>query len=367
MASINVAIVGAGPAGSYLAYRLAQYGIEVLLFDFRAPWDRPCGGGVTGKVIEAIPLLKEFSGFYEVHHLHFISPSGHQCQIEVPEGFFSLSRKELNQFLLGHAQKAGASFIPKKVKEIYWRGGQEVWEIRTEDGEQYLAYHLIGADGANSFVAQKLQLPKPLEAPLTLGVGYHFPYDFERVATIKFLDDLPGFLWVLPHENQSTVGIVATAPLLHGQRLFEKLDQFISQYYELEISDQMRRFVGSIPWYEKFQADRIMGHRWTMIGDAAGWVDMVSKEGIYYSLMSAATLGEAMGVSLPDGDYRPLWKEGLLPMLQQLNAARRWYKRFYRYKKLDKMIERTRGSLSYQKLVIDFLSGRQTYSRLRRR
>ena len=367
MAAVTCAIVGAGPAGSHLATQLAQHGVHVLLFDSRAPWDKPCGAAITGKVLTAIPRLKDFSGFFPVKNFHFFSPSGEECRIHCPEGFYTFSRKELNGFLLEDAKQAGVSFYQKKVTQVRWRGGQEVWELHTEDGEQYLAYHLVGADGANSVVAQFLDLPKPLETPLTLGVGYHYPYDFEGVATIKFLDDLPGFLWVLPRDGFSNIGIVATAAFIHGQRLYERLDQFVTRFYEIEIPDKIQRFVGSIPWYEPFRTERIMGLRWTMVGDAAGWVDPISKEGLYYSLVSADLLGDALGRSLPDGDYRTVWRESLNGLLKQLRRGRRWYKRFYHPPRVNKMIRRTRKYGTYQRLMSDFLAGKQTYKWLRLR
>jgi geranylgeranyl reductase family protein len=367
MGNQTVAIVGAGPAGAYLAYVLAQKGVDVLLFDPKAPWNKPCGSGITGKVLKEFPLLREFAGFHPVSHFHFISPTGQECHLDCEAGFYSYLRNELNSFLIDRGQQAGVTFHPKKVTQIRWRGGQELWELQTEDDEQYLAYHVVGADGANSFVARELDLPKALESPLTLGVGYYFPYEFEQRAVIKFLDDLPGFIWVLPYDGQSNVGIVATSGLLHGQRLFDRLDQFVTRFYEVEIPDQTKRFVGSIPWYQKFQGERVMGLRWTMLGDAAGWVDPVSKEGVYYSFKSAATLGEALGDALPDGDYRPIWKENLDPMLRELGRAKRWFPRFYKQPKIDAMIRKTRKKLPYQKLVQDFLTGDQTYYGLRRR
>src|SRR5262249_28268108 len=53
--SMRVAVVGAGPAGSLLALRLAEGGIRALLFDASHPREKPCGGGLTGKALALLP------------------------------------------------------------------------------------------------------------------------------------------------------------------------------------------------------------------------------------------------------------------------------------------------------------------------
>lgn len=50
-------IVGAGPAGARLAELLAARGVEVLLWDPKAPWEKPCGGGLTAAAVQWVPEL----------------------------------------------------------------------------------------------------------------------------------------------------------------------------------------------------------------------------------------------------------------------------------------------------------------------
>src|SRR5690242_611032 len=52
--SADVAIVGAGPAGSWTAYCLARSGARVTLFDPSHPREKPCGGGVTGRALDVV-------------------------------------------------------------------------------------------------------------------------------------------------------------------------------------------------------------------------------------------------------------------------------------------------------------------------
>src|SRR6478672_3108275 len=51
---IDVAIVGAGPAGAHAAYVLARRGVRVTIFDGSHPREKPCGGGVTGRALALV-------------------------------------------------------------------------------------------------------------------------------------------------------------------------------------------------------------------------------------------------------------------------------------------------------------------------
>src|SRR3989304_885892 len=74
---IDVAIVGAGPAGSNCAYRLAQQGIYSSIFDHSHPREKPCGGMVSDEVEELLPILKSHPIEHsERNSMRVISPSG---------------------------------------------------------------------------------------------------------------------------------------------------------------------------------------------------------------------------------------------------------------------------------------------------
>src|SRR5260370_6475790 len=99
MERFGVLIVGAGPAGSFAAERLARAGVRVALFDGRLP-DEPkaCGGGVTAKALKAWPHLLEAVG-RTISQIDKYSPSRKQPHLKLDEPFPVFSRHAFDTFL----------------------------------------------------------------------------------------------------------------------------------------------------------------------------------------------------------------------------------------------------------------------------
>ncbi|HSQ19489.1 MAG TPA: NAD(P)-binding protein, partial [Blastocatellia bacterium] len=74
--SAEIAIIGAGPAGAHLASRLAAEGRDVILFDPKGAWEKPCGGGVPTRAIREFGFLLERSSYPRklVRRITMISP-----------------------------------------------------------------------------------------------------------------------------------------------------------------------------------------------------------------------------------------------------------------------------------------------------
>ena len=108
MYHFDVLIVGAGPAGSFAAERLARGGVRVALFDGRPPGEpKACGGGVTSKALKAWPHLLEAVG-RTIDELDMYSPSGKRLHLKLEEPFAVYSRIAFDTFLRERARAAGA-------------------------------------------------------------------------------------------------------------------------------------------------------------------------------------------------------------------------------------------------------------------
>src|SRR5438045_9576948 len=113
MDQFEVLIVGAGPAGSFAAERLARAGVSVGLVDGRLPGEpKACGGGVTAKALKAWPHLLKAVG-RTVYELDLYSPSGKKLHLQLKEPFAIYSRLAFDSYLRERARDAGAQLIPE--------------------------------------------------------------------------------------------------------------------------------------------------------------------------------------------------------------------------------------------------------------
>src|SRR6476619_7887117 len=115
MKEFDVIIVGAGPAGSFAAERLARAGVSVALVDGRPPGEpKACGGGVTSKALKAWPHLLEAVG-RTIDELDLYSPAGKRLHLKLEEPFAVYSRIAFDTFLRDRARQAGAVVVAEKI------------------------------------------------------------------------------------------------------------------------------------------------------------------------------------------------------------------------------------------------------------
>src|SRR5579862_6500559 len=115
----NIAIVGGGPAGALCGERLASRGYGVTIFDERLAWEKPCGGGLTHKAIEAYPFLLDTSQPKKiVRTAELISGGGHRARFAMSRPIVIYARKVLNGLLLDRAVATGCTTICTRVTSV---------------------------------------------------------------------------------------------------------------------------------------------------------------------------------------------------------------------------------------------------------
>jgi flavin-dependent dehydrogenase len=171
MKIFDVIVVGAGPAGSFAAERLARAGVSVALLDGRPPGEpKACGGGVTSKALKAWPHLLEAVG-RTIDELDMYSPSGKHLHMKLDEPFAIYSRIAFDTFLRERAREAGAVVIPAKISGRGFKRDGDRWIVTTQSGTELTSKFLVGADGANSAIAKRLAGPLP-PAEMEVAFGY---------------------------------------------------------------------------------------------------------------------------------------------------------------------------------------------------
>src|SRR5579864_7863401 len=144
----DVSIVGGGPAGALCGERLASAGLHVTIFDERLAWEKPCGGGLTHKAIEAYPFLLDSPQPKKiVRTTELISSRGHRARFEMSHPIVIYARKVLNGLLLDRAVAVGCTAIRSRVTSVDTDGPG----VRLmAGGEQRRADFVVLAAGARN-------------------------------------------------------------------------------------------------------------------------------------------------------------------------------------------------------------------------
>ena len=390
----DVLIVGAGPAGSFAAERLASAGVRVALFDGRPAGEpKACGGGVTSKALKAWPHLLEASARM-VDELELYSPGGKRLHLNLEEPFAIYSRTAFDSYLLERARKAGAHVVHQRVTFRPRANGNDDWTVRARSGAQWNAPLIVAADGANSAIAKRLAGPLP-PAEMEVAFGYRTPLPKGESAptVVAFLPGWAGYAWAFPRVDHISFGIATSQDAFDHQSLDALLWKFMIGYYrmredqtarlwssrkldaaidsniERELRRVAERYAARIPglapktWDTRLAA----GEGWALIGDAAGFADPVTGEGIYYALRSAELFSEAYLEGNP-ADYEKRWRADFgLDLRRASEMRRRFYGNFWGAPFTERMIDFARTHRGIRKTLGELVAGDQGYTDLKRK
>ena len=292
MERFDVVVIGAGPAGSTAAYRLASAGANVLLADrARFPRDKPCGGGLTDRAVDQIPVDVTPVVEDAVSTLDLGLRYTRRFERRSASPLILMTqRRRLDAYLAEQAAAAGAAFRDGvKVDEIE-NGAHGV--AVTVDGARVSARALIGADGVNGATARTLGLDGhdhavALEGNVPLAAVE--PSRFRGRALIELGTVPGGYAWVFPKGDHVNVGVGGW--LREGPRLRAHLSRLCREYGIPE--DRIEDTRGYRLPLRRAGSSPAKG-RTLLVGDAAGLVDPLSGDGMYEAFLSARLATEAV-------------------------------------------------------------------------
>src|SRR5438067_4746961 len=417
MKSFDVIIVGAGPAGSFAAERLASAGVRVALVDGRPPGEpKACGGGVTSKALKAWPHLLEAVG-RTIDELDMYSPSGKHLHLKLDEPFAVYSRITFDSFLRERARKAGAEVLADKIPTRGFKRSEPRprdlldpvatalgtdtaarWIIRTQSGVELSSKFLVGADGANSAIAKKLAGPLP-PAEMEVAFGYRAPLtgSGEDATVVAFLPKWVGYACPFPRIDELSFCIATSQDACDHVPLYRLLWDFMVSYYESvrtgsgsdrikmrlwknsesqshsaqidNLRHKAERYAARIPGLapRTWDTRKACGDGWALLGDAAGFADPVTGEGIYYAIRSAELFTKAYLAGKPL-EYEQLWRKDFGAELKRASQMRRrFYGNFWGAPFTDRMIKFARGHRGIRKVLGQLVAGDQGYVNLKKK
>jgi flavin-dependent dehydrogenase len=360
----RIAIIGGGPAGAFAAAELARAGREVLLFDEKLAWEKPCGGGLTDKALAQWPFLRHAQVERNwVSECELIAPSGRRVRFPLERPIAIFSRLTLNGLLLDRARDAGVRVQCERVLQIDGAAGR--WSIRTGT-DSYAADFVVLAAGARNSLRTRFTAALGPEN-FMVAAGYYIPGN-HHTAQIKFLKDLHGYIWIFPRPDHFSAGICGRMQGKSTAELRRILEHSLPEFgLTLNGAHFYAHIIPSLT-PDALRNTSFADDGWAMIGDAAGFVDAITGEGLYYALRSAELLSEALLVGEPR-QYPTLVKKDFL---SELEHAARIATRFYGGEwlggsVLERMIQLTQHSERFREIMRDLFSGAQEHSDLRRR
>ena len=359
----RIAVVGGGPAGAFAAAELARAGREVVLFDEKLAWEKPCGGGLTDKALQRWPFLRDDEVDRNwISHCELIAPSGRRVTFELNRQIAIFSRLSLNRLLLDRARTTGANVVRERIVTVASADGR--WKLQSQ-AENFTADFVVLAAGARNSLRERF-CPRLGPENFTVAVGYRIPGSHHTVQ-IKFLKGLHGYIWVFPRTDHFSAGICGRMNDVNSAELRGVLEDSLPEF-GLGL-DGSRFYAHIIPSFTiPALQGAFSGDGWAMIGDAAGFVDAITGEGLYYALRSADLLSSALLQNAPES-YPSLVRADFLP---ELERAARMVDRFYSGSWLggpvtERMVRLTSRSPMFRELMRDLFAGTQDYSNLRQR
>jgi geranylgeranyl reductase family protein len=367
MSTYDVLIVGAGPAGSWTGFRLARAGVRVAILDGSHPREKPCGGGITGRALE---LVRSGLGPAAIQSVRVggaaFTHKSRRAQVELNAedlGYPPLvvaSRRDFDGALLGAAIEAGAVHHPVRVTAVSPTG--RGWRVGTRE-DVYEAAWIIGADGVNSLVRRSVAQPFS-RADLSIATGYFVHGRSSRDIVVAFEDDPPGYLWSFPRPDHLAVGICAQADRTTPSALREHVDRWIARHAS---GTRLERYNWPIPSLGEraLAGECSAGPGWMLVGDAAGLVDPITREGIYFALRSANAACDAL---VEGTNVAAVYLDRVRTEIHgELVRAARLKSRFFQPRFIGLLVSALGRSVRVRGVMADLVAGRQTYEGLRRR
>jgi geranylgeranyl reductase family protein len=369
---MRVAIIGAGPAGAMAAVRLARAGAAVLLFDPSHPREKPCGGGLTGRALALVTDVIDVRALPAVVITSaMVEGPGRAAPVPLIDrganpasSLIIVSRAAFDYALADAAVASGARLIPENAIDISGTCGRML--VRTRRGTHDVDF-VLGADGANSIVRKKLARPFG-RAELSVAAGFFVHGATASSIALKTTCEQPGYLWSFPRPDHLAVGICAAATHRPTSgNLRAQTAAWIARH-GVDSRTRLTPYAWPIPsiGFQDRDDVALSGDGWMLLGDAAGLVDPLTREGIFFALKSGQWAADALVTAGPHGSMRYTHQvlDGIHP---ELVRAARLSRLFFTPAFSSLFVRALDHSEAIREVFVDLVSGVQPYRGLRRR
>jgi digeranylgeranylglycerophospholipid reductase len=306
-------VIGADPSGSSASAEMAERGLSVLMIekDEFPGKSKVCGGGIAEPFIEDLDLEpfvieKEISG--NIFFFPWMVINGGRANARS----VSVQRKVFDNYLAQRAVRAGvkmscltlATGISTEIDKIrvYLR------KMNTGERMSVIADLVIFADGPTSLAHRSFGLGFSKDRDKTgLGAIYELEWKSNPLDCCEFYFDREvspwGYGWIIPKRNVVNVGVGCLLSKLQ-RNIRQHLDYLVNKHpiasKKLASRKVLRFGVALIPFAP---AQKTVGHRILIVGDAAGMVDPLMGSGIGYAIHTGRTAGWIAAKAFRKSDF----------------------------------------------------------------
>lgn len=375
MVDYDVIVVGGGPAGSTAARRASLAGLSVLLFDKETfPRYKACAGAIRGSVAKTLDfdirevIHRRISGF------SLFAPEGYRVDC-VPDDRsnpgFTVMRQEFDHLLIKKAVEAGVT-VMDGISVVKARQEENNVTVETNDNNMHTSKFLVGADGINSVIAKSLGFydkwdgdSAMVSMEVEVEVGREKvreicgePSGYDADLFFLYFGNLPhGYTWCFPKLTILSLGACCRQDKVKNLRAVynQWYNRFIDEY-DIEpkiVSDTSARFPVKVK-------DTYMKGRTVLVGDAAGFVDAFTGEGLPHAINSGIIAGSVIANATKQDnprilrDYVTRCKKEIISVL---DVSEYFASMFYKSRKNMNIVSRFLRDDSYGNYLIAALIG----------
>lgn len=327
-ASIDVLVIGGGPAGASAAYWLARYGHEVTIVERKSfPREKTCGDGLTPRAVHQLDEMGLGDQLTQFHRYNGLRATGMGRQLELqwpshpvyPQHGYVVRRRELDTMVARNAVAAGATLLEGHdallpiVDRGFVRGA--VVQPPLAEPVEIRARYVVVADGANSRFGRSLGTFRTRGWPYGTAIRTYWESPRHAEPWIESALDvkdrngnpMPGYGWIFPVGDGTVnigVGLLSTFREFKSVNTTHLLDSYAHQVadrWEINADKpECKATSGRIPMGGSVGPKA--GPSYLVIGDAAGSVNPFNGEGIDYAYETARMAAQVLHEAIDAGD-----------------------------------------------------------------
>ncbi len=294
MKKVDIAVIGAGPAGLQAAISLAEKGYAPVVFEEDPIIGQPiqCGEGISENGLNdfSIPISNSSICVRKLESCRLFFAS--ELEVFGDITAYTLNRDAFDQYLADKALDLGTTILTSsKVEKVIRKEDNLLIRVKGKGNSEYECNLLIIAEGCKAKIAQSLNFSEP--SPLIKAFEYKIKGEWTDKLEFYFdSQKYPlGYCWIFPKEDETNIGIVT-----YARERKKRLDKFLK---EKKISAKiLEKIGGSIPMHgpvKKLHDNNVM-----LVGDAAGMVNPIFYGGIRIGMTSGKIAGDIAANYLKD-------------------------------------------------------------------